>query len=387
MGLAPRLATSWASMKLDTRNLPSSRASILRLVLLILFFCCGAYVLLLPVSIMVHSMSVRHTKQPLILEPGEDAIKHFVGSRECGILQNDLYTAPWPLNPKISPFCGKRATLLEAMSGGGRYGFDEPFVGKGCTYRWFSTPEICMIVGRFNAITFVGDDLAQSIYAAFNILLREDLALGGLQQWIMSDEDKTKCRCHNQFLDIKCQRFAINTSEDAKKNEGGDRKGSPYYCNDTPHAYITVKSVPSAPESQAAFKDLTYGKSNPWQPSPMIFSFGHGSAFDTGIATRSMDEWVTLATGAERNIPMLFLGAPAFGLGKKPNLAPKNGNLVVWDFHTEMVPVAREKHFDVLSMYNLTLQASSADGEKFGEEVALVQAMMIVNWLSKLETS
>ena len=59
------------------------------------------------------------------------AIKHFAGSRECGILQEDIYTAPCPLKPNVSPFCGKRATLLEAMSGGGRNGFDEPFVGKG----------------------------------------------------------------------------------------------------------------------------------------------------------------------------------------------------------------------------------------------------------------
>lgn len=323
----------------------------------------------------------------MILEPGEDAIKHFAGSRECGILQEDIYTAPWPLKPNVSPFCGKRATLLEAMSGGGRNGFDEPFVGKGCTYRWFSTPEICLILSRFNAITFVGDGLAQSIYAALNILLREDLAFGGLQRWVMNDEDKAKCRCHSQFLDIECQRFAIKSSEDVGKNEGGGRKGSPYFCNDIPHAYISVNSVPSSPETQARFKELTYGKSNPWQPSPMIFSFGHGSAFDTGIATRSMDEWITLATGAERNLPMLFLSPPAFGLDKEPNSAPKEGNHVVWNFHTEMAPVAREKHFDILSMYNLTLQASSVDGERFGEEVALVQAMMVVNWLSRLETS
>lgn len=88
-----------------------------------------------------------------------------------------------------------------------------------------------MILSRFNAITFVGDGLAQSIYAALNTLLREDLALGGLQQWIMSDEDKVKCRCHGQFLNIECQRFAIKSSEDVKKNEGGGRKGSPYFCN------------------------------------------------------------------------------------------------------------------------------------------------------------
>ena len=32
---------------------------------------------------------------------------------------------------KVSPFCKNRATLLEALSTGGRYGYDEPYVGKG----------------------------------------------------------------------------------------------------------------------------------------------------------------------------------------------------------------------------------------------------------------
>ena len=59
------------------------------------------------------------------------AIKHFVGSRDCGISQTDIYFAPWPVNPKVSPFCKNRATLLEALSGGGRHGWDEPFVGRG----------------------------------------------------------------------------------------------------------------------------------------------------------------------------------------------------------------------------------------------------------------
>lgn len=70
------------------------------------------------------------------------AIKHFAGSRECGILQEDVYTAPWPLSPKVSPFCARRAGLLEAVSDGGRYGFDEPFVGKGMACPGIPNPEI-----------------------------------------------------------------------------------------------------------------------------------------------------------------------------------------------------------------------------------------------------
>jgi hypothetical protein len=87
-----------------------------------------------------------------------------------------------------------------------------------------------MILERFNAIVFVGDDVAQSIYAAFNILLREDLALGSLQQWLMTDDERIKCKCDNQFLNNECQGYAIKSIDEVKKNDAGERKGNPYFC-------------------------------------------------------------------------------------------------------------------------------------------------------------
>ncbi len=152
------------------------------------------------------------------------------------------------------------------------------------------------------------------------------------------------------------------------------------------HAYVRVESVPASTGSQTLFKELTYSKPNSWQPSPLIFSFSHGSSFDTATTTRALEEWHTLATGAERNIPMLFLGSPAFGHNKAPGRLPKEGNAGVWQFQEQMTEVAKNYHFDVLSLYNLTVQASTPDGEHFGEMVALVEAMMVINWLSKLET-
>jgi hypothetical protein len=119
----------------------------------------------------------------------------------------------------------------------------------------------------------------------------------------------------------------------------------------------------------------------------LIFSFSHGSSFNTATTTRALEEWYALASGAERNIPMLFLGPPAFGLNKALGTAPKEGNTAVWQYQQEMLGIARNNHFDVLSLYNLTVQASTPDGEHFGEKVALVEAMMVINWLSKLDTS
>ncbi|TAQ84098.1 hypothetical protein B7494_g7583 [Chlorociboria aeruginascens] len=379
MVIIPKLPKSW-TIKSDRR-----RASSRRFVLTPVHICWGfSTFLFLIVFSLLYRLSrndIRNTH-----DPGEDMIKHFIGSKDCGIVQSDIYLVPYSSTSHVSPFCNDRATLLEALSNGGRYGFDEPYVGKDCSYRWFSTPEVCMILERFNTIIFVGDDIARSVYAAFNVLLREDLAFGSLQQWIMSDQDLITCNCNNQFLNSDCWAYTMDSSEKMETKEVNERKGSPYHC-DLPHAYLAVDNTPASATSIAHFKDLAYAKPNPWQPTPVIFSVGHSSSFDTIKATRALEEWLALATGSERNVPVLFLGPPAFGLGKPFETAPKEDNALVWAFQEEMAAITKQKHTDILGLYNLTLQASSPDGDLFSEKVALVEAMMVINWLSKLETS
>jgi len=84
---------------------------------------------------------------------------------------------------------------------------------------------------------------------------------------------------------------------------------------------------------------------------------------------------------------MLFLGPPALGINKPLGTVPNDGNAAVWQYQEQVSGIARDNHFDVLSLYNLTMQASTPDGEHFGERAALVEAMMVINWLSQLDTS
>jgi hypothetical protein len=119
----------------------------------------------------------------------------------------------------------------------------------------------------------------------------------------------------------------------------------------------------------------------------VIFSLSHGSYLDVNTTTQALDEWTALITAAERNIPMLFLGPRAFGVSRTTGIPPVEGNVAVWQYQEQMAGIAKKKHLDVLSLYNLTAQATSLDGKHFGERVALVEAMMVINWLSKLETS
>lgn len=90
-----------------------------------------------------------------------------------------------------------------------------------------------------------------------------------------------------------------------------------------------------------------------------------------------MDEWITLADAATRNVPFLWLGPTAAGHLKPPGLILNQGNNALWHYTAEMTKEARVRELEALGMYNLTLQASSWDGSRYGLKVALVQAMMV----------
>lgn len=81
---------------------------------------------------------------------------------------------------------------------------------------------------------------------------------------------------------------------------------------------------------------------------------------------------------------MLWIGPTAAGHIEIKN---RKGNQEIWDFDAEMAAVAQKNDVEVLKMWNMTVQANGFDGLRFGEKVAITQAMMVVNWLSRLESS
>lgn len=70
--------------------------------------------------------------------------------------------------------------MLEAVSGGGRIGFDAPYIPRGCDMRWFTTEEICEVLGRFDKVVFLGDSMIRHIVGALNVFLRKDLGYGAV---------------------------------------------------------------------------------------------------------------------------------------------------------------------------------------------------------------
>ena len=69
--------------------------------------------------------------------------------------------------------------------------------------------------------------------AAFNILLNEDLALGSAHTWLMDEHDRVICKCENQFIDSRCQDYAIKSLKELQETPPHEQKANLWYCQRT----------------------------------------------------------------------------------------------------------------------------------------------------------
>jgi hypothetical protein len=80
--------------------------------------------------------------------------------------------------------------MLAAMSSGGRIGLDAPYMPRGCDMRWFTSEEVCEIIGRFNRVIVVGDSMMRHVVGSINILIRKDIGYGAVTNWNFSEQEK-----------------------------------------------------------------------------------------------------------------------------------------------------------------------------------------------------
>ena len=92
-----------------------------------------------------------------------------------------------------------------------------------------------MILERFDAIVFVGDDTLQHVYAALNMLMRENIASGSLKQWEMKETERAGCRCDNQLMKAECTNYLVMDSQAVRDHDGDSGLKSPYYCDREQH--------------------------------------------------------------------------------------------------------------------------------------------------------
>lgn len=80
--------------------------------------------------------------------------------------------------------------MLAAMSGGGRVGFDSPYMPLGCDMRWFTSEEVCEILGRFDRVLIIGDSMLRHMIGSINILVRKDIGYGAVTDWNFSAKER-----------------------------------------------------------------------------------------------------------------------------------------------------------------------------------------------------
>jgi hypothetical protein len=255
----------------------------------------------------------------------------------------------------------------------------------GCVYRWYSSSQICDILQKFDGIAFIGDESLADAYAGFNILLRENLATGALKDWEMNDVYSEQCRCDSQFTNPSCWLKRISSSEDMFLP--GDKSGprSTYACSThVPHVFVEVVGSPASRNSHEKVQKLLARSDSQKKPVPLIHSVSLSTSFSLSAAESSMDEWLALTKVNKQYTPLLWVGPTAPGHEKLSTDTNIPANSAVWQYALDTTKAARSRGMEVLGMYNATLQAASWDGKHYGEKVAMMQAMMIINWLSAL---
>jgi hypothetical protein len=113
--------------------------------------------------------------------------KHF--GEKCNVSSLDIHRP-------FDPVCPDRVSMLTAMSSGGRIGRDSPYVPRGCDLQWFTTEEVCEILGRFSQVILVGDSMLRHVIGAINIIVRENLGYGGVTDWNFDVREKYGNRLH-----------------------------------------------------------------------------------------------------------------------------------------------------------------------------------------------
>ena len=120
---------------------------------------------------------------PYRLPDTVDTFADYKHRSSCNISSLDLHGA-------FGPLCVDRKAMLAAMSGGGRIGKDAPYMPRGCDMRWFTSEEVCEILGRFEKVIIVGDSMMRHVIGSMNVLIRKDLGYGAVTDWNFSPQER-----------------------------------------------------------------------------------------------------------------------------------------------------------------------------------------------------
>lgn len=301
----------------------------------------------------------------------------------------DLYSSTQPL-------CPDRGTLLDAMNGGGRIGFDAPYQTRGCDMRWYSTTELCTVLHRFSHVYLVGDSLMRHTLHAINILLRADLVSGARMAWLPADRNPngTDCHCRNSFTrECSWEYSAVDT------DMAWDLDRASVACpNALKPGSVHLSWLAQWPLDQERIDMFTSQiRERERYDGREVYVMGHGAW--NAFRVNDTIGWLDQVDAGMRDVmpalfddaglarfPRLFISPNAQGEAKPRIFAGEQNNIGLQQYVRQIDPIVRARGYDHLKTYNMSVQAVSEDGTHMSMESNLIKAMMVFNWLDSLKT-
>ncbi|KAI9736162.1 MAG: hypothetical protein M1834_001047 [Cirrosporium novae-zelandiae] len=287
-----------------------------------------------------------------------DAFSDYKYRSACNISSLDLHTP-------FSPLCQDRKALLEAMSGGGRIGYDAPFMPRGCDMRWFTTEEICDILGRFEKVIVIGDSMMRHVIGSLNVMIRKDLGYGAVTDWNFTPKERQDCFCNFQFNVKACSVQGIFKTADVMKNDPGSLT-----CPSGSIDLMIEQMVrfPMPPEELTRFRTLL-GTIKPRKPHAFIFGHGLWNGLDLQATLDWLDLLLDIATEQLPYLrkpaafwPRLFITPNAAGPRKPDEFLLTQGNKALVLFEESVGFEMAPRGVDHLGTWNMSVQSNIYDG-------------------------
>lgn len=315
---------------------------------------------------------------------------------ECGLSSRDLHIP-------FAPLCESKESVLAAIGGGGRPGFDKPFIPLDCDMRWYATVELCDIMSRFGSVIFIGDSLMRHIVEAMYVYLREDIGYGAIAEWAWEPNpeadvlEKEDCMCGTQTGKRACSDLVIadsnwlvynTTLNPDGKASSASKLACPLTMGSQPPLqmhYILSNSWPAS-DAELTQLDEAIAKSSVGSTKPIAFVMH--STFWNNVNTTETTSWVAqlherivkaIPEAARR--PELFVTANAGGLTKMQRFLSLQNNQAIGNLERDIEGTLHQHGIDMLGCYNMSLQATSSDGTHANLEGNLLKAMSVLNWL------
>ncbi|KAF8454763.1 hypothetical protein BGX38DRAFT_1089270, partial [Terfezia claveryi] len=291
------------------------------------------------------SLSLPSADLPLYRTPDTvDSLSDYKYRSECNICSLDLHVP-------YSPLCSSRAQMLEATSGGGRIGFDGPYISRGC-----ATEEICGILGRFGKVVFLGDSMIRHIVGALNVFLRKDLGYGAETNWNFNQQEKNECFYLTQFNVKSCSVQGIFKTADVELHDPRSLVCPAQSVN------VFVEEMVRYPIAPEELQRLSAALGTEKTTKPLAFVYG-------------MNLWNNLDIHATVNfltaLPYLrptLSGIPPFfprcsGKEKLDEWEQSQGNRALMLYEESIRRIVRERGgMGVLGTWNATIQMKKYDG-------------------------